>query len=383
MIRAVWPNLVSQELVSVQPMDGPVSMLFFLDFTAGSAKGTVKRGDTLISSRTGMNEASYEYQSEFVKEEPVSNTNAGSTFPLAYTPVRPGSVAILATANGTTATVTDDGAGGFSTHGGGATFAINYQTGVVSVGVQNATSITASYEYNSEMSDLIPQLDASLTSAPVVSRADKLRARWSVEVAAQLKAVHGLDAEVELTEALAQQVRFGIDNKIINNLFNIAIAAGVTFDVNPPAGSNIPYFTHQMSLIKTLAQGSNNIFKATRRGYGNWIVAGTDAATIIESHPLFETAGNLNGPGVVFSGVLANRWKVFKNPFLTDTTKFLIGYKGLNFFDAGFVYAPWIPFYQTQTITLDDMMFRKAVMSHYGQKAVNGLFFSSGLMLNA
>lgn len=387
MIRAVWPNLVSQELVSVQPMDGPVSMLFFLDFTAGSNKGNVKRGDTLISSRTGMNEYSYEYQSEFVNSETVGDFGASgtNTRTLAYVPVRPGSVALTYT-HGTTQTVNDDGAGSFPVVSGVTSISINYTTGVITVveaGGTALTNITVSYEYNSEMSDLIPQLDASLTSAPVVSRADKLRARWSVEVAAQLKAVHGLDAEVELTEALAQQVRFGIDNKIINNLFNIAIAAGVTFDVNPPAGSNIPYFTHQMSLIKTLAQGSNNIFKATRRGYGNWIVAGTDAATIIESHPLFETAGNLNGPGVVFSGVLANRWKVFKNPFLTDTTKFLIGYKGLNFFDAGFVYAPWIPFYQTQTITLDDMMFRKAVMSHYGQKAVNGLFYSSGSMLNA
>lgn len=387
MIRAVWPNLVSQELVSVQPMDGPVSMLFFLDFTAGSAKGTVKRGDTLISSRTGMNEYAYEYQSEFVKEEPIGTmaVAAGATKTAAYTPIRPGSFSMTYTTGGNTLTVVDDGAGGVGLNTNLTAAALNYTTGVLTYTVANAdlTSVTWSYEYNSEMSDLIPQLDASLTSAPVVSRADKLRARWSVEVAAQLKAVHGLDAEVELTEALAQQVRFGIDNKIINNLFNIAIAAGVTFDVNPPAGSNIPYFTHQMSLIKTLAQGSNNIFKATRRGYGNWIVAGTDAATIIESHPLFETAGNLNGPGVVFSGVLANRWKVFKNPFLTDTTKFLIGYKGMNFFDAGFVYAPWIPFYQTQTITLDDMMFRKAVMSHYGQKAVNGLFYSSGLMLNA
>jgi hypothetical protein len=393
MIRAVWPNLVSQELVSVQPMEGPISMLFFLDFTAGSAKGNVKKGDTLISSRRGNNENAFEYQSEFVKDEPVTKFAAGSptarTQTLAYRPVRPGSLVLSATYNSASFTATDDGAGnlvGLPTAGSFGSGQINYTTGVITLNVGTSSDVdpvTAQYEYNSEMSDLVPQLDASLTSAPVISRADKLRARWSVEVAAQLKAVHGLDAEVELTEALAQQIRFGIDNKLINNLFGIAAAGNVSFDVNPPAGSNIPYFTHQMSLVKTMAQGSNQIFKETRRGYGNWIVCGTDAATIIESHPLFETAGNLNGPGVVFSGVLANRWKVFKNPYLPDATKFLIGYKGMNFFDAGFVYAPWIPFYQTQTITLDDMMFRKGVMTHYGQKAINGLFYCNGTMVNA
>jgi hypothetical protein len=386
MIRAVWPNLVSQELVSVQPMEGPISMLFFLDFTAGSAKGGVKKGDTLISARTGMAEGAYEYASETVKDEPLADGDfviATDTVYLAYRPVRPGSFYLTYTTGGNTYTISDNGSGTFS--GVNITGTINYTAGSITHTVANAnlTNVSATYDYNSEMSDLVPQLDASLTSTPVVSRADKLRARWSVEVSAQLKAVHGLDAEVELTEALAQQIRFGIDNKLINNLWSIAAAGNVNFDVNPPAGSNIPYFTHQMSLIKTLASGSNKIFQATRRGYGNWIVCGTDAATIIEAHPLFETAGPLNGPGVVFSGTLAGRWKVFKNPFLADTTAFLIGYKGMNFFDAGYVYAPWIPFYQTQTITLDDMMFRKGVMTHYGQKAVNGLFYVTGNMLNA
>lgn len=380
MIRAVWPNLVTQELVSVQPMEGPISMLFFLDFTAGSTKGSIAQGTTLIGARTGMNEDAYQYASETVKDEPT--TDSTSVNQLNYFPIRPGSIVVTYTNSATIHTAKDDGGGNVAGTGlSGAT--VDYTKGIVTLNNTDNTAVTVTYDYNSEMSDLVPQLDAELTSTPVVSRADKLRARWSVEVAAQLKAVHGLDAEVELTEALAQQIRFGIDNKLINNLFNFAAAGQVNFDVNPPAGSNIPYFTHQMALIKTLASGSNKIFQKTRRGYGNWIVCGTDAATIIEAHPLFETAGPLNGPGVVFSGTLAGRWKVFKNPFLKDTTAFLIGYKGLNFFDAGYVYAPWIPFYQTQTITLDDMMFRKGVMTHYGQKAVNGLFYVTGEMLNA
>lgn len=383
MIRAVWPNLVSQELVSVQPMEGPISMLFFLDFVAGTTKGNVSKGDTLISARTGMNEYGQEYASEQVKDEPQTfGSGTGATLNLAYHPIRPGSVTIVDGAGKTHKDTAADGT--FVSEASGlSSVTLNYTTGLLTyTGTTGSGAGLVTYDYNSEMSDLTPQMDASLTSAPVVSRAQKLRARWSVEVAAQLKAVHGLDAEVELTEALAQQIRFGIDNKIINDLFTIAQAGSVTFDANPPSGSNIPYYTHQMAIVKTLTGASNNIFKATRRGYGNWIVCGVDAATIIEAHPLFESAGNFNGPGVVFSGVLANRWKVFKNPFLTDSSKFLVGYKGQNFFDAGYVYAPWIPFYQTQTITLDDMMFRKGVMTHFGTKAVNGLFFSPGQITN-
>lgn len=406
MIRAVWPNLVSQELVSVQPMEGPISMLFFLDFTAGSAKGAVKKGQELITARTGMREEAQSYQSEQVKFESVAGNLAdtnGVTFTTSYAPIRPGSFTAtfdtwsVAPAELTTDVICTDNGNGTATatdNGTTITLAINYVTGQVTLDLAGGTVVTLhntvlTYDYNSEGPDFagnpIPQLDASLTSAPVTSHPDKLRARWSVEVAAQLKAIHGLDAEMELTEALAQQIRFGIDNKIINNLWRIAQAGAVTFDCAPAAG--IPYFTHQMALMKTLQSGSNLIFKETRRGFGNWIVAGVDAATIMESHPLFESSGNVNGPGVVFSGTLANKWKVFKNPYLNNidgsgfaSNNFLIGYKGQNFYDAGYVYAPWIPFYQTPTVVLDDMMFRKAVMTHYAVKVINGLFYCKGTM---
>lgn len=393
MIRAVWPNLASQELVSVQPMEGPMSMLFFLDFTAGSDKGSIKKGDPLITARTGMREEAQTYASETIDLESMTTTTGSLT----YAPLRPGSLTVTLThSTEGPLTIAENGNGSGSVTSGAVTvsYVINYVSGAYTftVSAGSISDVQAVYDYNSEGPDFanntIPQLDATLTSAPVVSRPEKLRARWSVEVAAQLKSIHGLDAEMELTEALAQQVRFGIDNKIINDLWRVAVGGNVTFDVTPAAG--IPYFTHQMALIKTLQSGSNMIFKETRRGFGNWIVAGVDAATIMESHPLFESSGNVNGPGVVFAGVLANKWKVFKNPYLTSTAtgafgskNFLIGYKGANFYDAGYVYAPWIPFYQTPTVVLDDMMFRKAVMTHYARKVVNGLFYVTGLMDHA
>jgi hypothetical protein len=410
MIRTVWPNLVSQELVSVQVMDGPVSMLFYMDFTAGSGKGSVKPGDALASARSGQNENAYTYGMEKVELESTSTITAGATLTgtLTYVPVRPGSVVftfvptlIAGSVEQPTVSIYDDGNGALSvgsTSVGAVTAAgtINYQNGKYSVpitGAQNANYTYASgaftYDYNSEGSDSVPVVDLELTATPVISRPSKLRARWSTEVAAMMRAVHGLDAELELTEGLAQQIRFGIDNDIINNLYRIASGGSVTFDETPPATS-VPYFTHQMTLTKELQNGANQIFQKTRRGFANWIVCGVDAATILESHPLFESAGNLNGPGVIFSGVYANRWKVFKNPFLTSTAKgsfgssdFLMGYKGNNFYDAGYAYCPWISFFSTPTVMLDDMVSRKAVMTHYAQKAINGMFYLKGQMIKS
>lgn len=399
MIRTVWPNLVSQELVSVQVMDGPVSMLFYLDFTAGSRKGSIKPGDTLAGARTGMNENAFSYGMEKVELEAVTIA-AGDNLvehALTYTPIRPGSfifswteTLIAAPNTETTFTIYDDGNGTLSAAGHISAGTINYQNGLVDISVLAAnngdytySNSSATYDYNSEGSDSVPMIDLELTASPVISRPSKLRARWSTEVAAMMRAVHGLDAELELTEALAQQLRFSIDNDIITNLWRIASAGSVSFNEIPPTG--IPYFTHQMTLSKELQKGSNLVFQATRRGFANWIVCGVEAATILESHPLFESAGNLNGPGVVFSGVFANQWKVFKNPFLTTTDPtgfgsrdFLLGYKGQNFYDAGYAYCPWISFFSTPTVMLDDMVSRKAVMTHYGQKAVNGLFYAKG-----
>lgn len=394
MIRTVWPNLVSTELVSVQVMEGPVSMLFYMDYVAGTNKGSIKAGDALASARTGMKEGAYGYSSEKVELELLVASHASGgggevEYALSYSPVRPGSVTVSWTEVATPYTISDDGAGGFPTAGSmSGTSTINYSTGKIGLGYGAGVTflnVSVTYDYNSEGSDKVPILDLELTSAPVASRADKIRARWSAEVAAMVRAVHGIDAEMELTEALAQQIRFSIDNTIINDLWRIAAAGSVSFDANPPA--NVSFYNHQLGLKRTLQSGANKVFKATRQGFANWIVAGVDAASFIESHPQFESSGMVNGPGVVFSGVFANTWKVFKNPFLTSTgfssNDFLMGFKGNAMYNSGYIYAPWIPFFATPTVMLDDMVMRKAVMTHYAKKAVNGLYYCQGSILNA
>ena len=285
LIRTVWPNLATQELVSVQPMEGPISMLFYLDFLAGTSKGNINKGDVMIDARTGMREEAKNYAAETVDLETIYNGSAlSSGTPLAnlsWTPIRPGTVAVtFVDAGSNEHTFYDNGNGAATYSSGGVTwaFTVNYLNGAIALtwnGGSQIGPVQATYDVNQEGPDFanntIPQMDASLTSAPVVARPMRLRARWSVDVAAQLRAIHGLEAEMELTEALAQQIRFGIDNKIINDLWKVAGAGTLGIDLTPP-GVNIPWFTHQMGFMKELQTLSNMIFKATRRGFGNWVV---------------------------------------------------------------------------------------------------------------
>jgi len=215
LIRAIFPNLIATDLVSVQPMLGPASMVFYLQFVYGSNKGAIQRG-RVIEDNQGYTRAADMYSSEVVEEETLSAGN-GSLGPytgsLSYIPVRPGSVQIFTQDDvGNARTLTDDGAGGLSGHGTGT---VSYATGDISVtftagpggaNIPASELITMTYEYNMEGNPNLPEIDLVLTSSPVIARPRKLRSRWSMEAAANLRNVHGLDAEAELIAVLAEEL---------------------------------------------------------------------------------------------------------------------------------------------------------------------------------
>lgn len=372
-IRAVFPNLIATDIVSVQPMDGPVSLVFFLETRYAVTKGSAKAGQTNLSALTGHN-SQYQYTSETVDTEAIGTGNGSTTAftaSVAWVPVRPASFSIVAGS----VTGADNGDGSIS-GSGIASGSINYQTGAVSITFSsapgNGVELDVTYEYNSEGNDKIPQLDLMLTHAPVQAKPHKLRARWSVEAATDLKAVHGLDAEQELMAHLAEELRYEIDRSIIQDLYRIADATSVAaWDATPPA--NIPYFTHQLTFINTLVTASNVVFKKTKRAAANWMVCGIGVANIIEALPQFKPT-NIDGAGVVHMGTLNGRWQVYKDPYLPDYDS-ILGYRGTSFADAGYVYAPYVPLYRTPTVYLDDFMGKAGLMSRYGKKLVNPDFF--------
>jgi hypothetical protein len=403
MIKGVYPNLVATELVSVQPMQSPTSLIFFRDSRYGTSKGQIKAGDTLFSARTGWNEAAgFNYSSEIVEGEVLAQGDNTDETPFgnspgvkaAFTVIRPGSLVITYLKHGTSteATITDDGVGGLVGEAGeldstpGAN-SVNYTTGYIMVTFASGKSpntgpIAATYDYNSEgAGDLVPQVDVVLTSTPVMSRPRKLRARWSIEAAAQLKSVHGMEAETEIVTDMANEMRIEVDREIISDLLTIANAnntSGVvtetTFDKAAP--TNVALYLHRQAFIYAIIEASNKIFKATRRHQANWLLCGINVANIImgQEGAQFQSSGSVQGSGVQFIGTLNGLYKIFMDPYLDSDTA-IIGYKGDSFLDAGYVYAPWIPFYATPTIYLDDFMGRKGLLTHYAKKPINGLFY--------
>lgn len=381
MVRAIFPELIANEIVSVQPMLGPVSLVFYMDMVYGTNKGKVRRGDTAFSSiARGPNNPSYTssaIEEEFVDSGDGSNygSSEDAAKTLAFGPVVPGSVVVTDGVQ----TLVDNGNGSLVGDGSGT---VNYSTGSVLIKFTTApasgTSISASYRYDMEGNSNIPQMDLVLTHSPIQAISRKLRTNWSLEAAFNLRSLHGLEAEVELTAAVGAEIRHEIDREIILDLQRLAGAGSVYWSKD--AFNAISYTEHKLSFIDALVTGSNLIHKVTGRGRATFIVCGESVATLIETLPGFVAnpgVGSGMVKGAVRVGRLNGQWDVYKDPFYGDNN-FLMGFKGGSFLEAGYVYAPYIPLYTTPTVVLDDFVARKGLATQYGKKAINPLFYVTG-----
>lgn len=389
LIRSIYPNLISQDLVSVQPMAGPSSFIFYFDMLFSDAKGNVAAGSSLFDSRTGPANTMY-YSKSIVPEETMtisSNNAVGATGgKLAKSPVRPGTVRITATVGGSPCVFTDDGVGGFIQLSGAAqtisSGTITYSDGTVTLDLSNnITAATCTYGYDAEANDNIMSLDLQLTGSPVLAQVRKLRARWSAEAQQNLNALHGIDAEAELVAGMGETIKYEIDQEIIDDLYKNASAGSVLWDRSTPWG--VSWKDHKDSIKDAFIAAGNLVFSATKRAETNWIVAGVNVCSVIESHSEFKADGNALSTqaktGIVKLGTLAGRWTVYKNPWL-PANNWIQGYKGDGFMDTGYVYAPYVPIYTTPTVMLDDFMSRKGVGTQYGVKLVNSLYYATGTM---
>lgn len=386
-IRAVYPNLIANDLVSVQPMAGPVSMVFYMDMLFGDTKGNITGGTSAFDSRTGPANTEY-YSQNVVPQETLTEDNDNVSHTLSKTPVKPGTVRASLTHSTGASVIGDDGNGGWIFLSGTALTAlggaINYTTGVITItATETISAATATYRYDTEANDNVMQVDMQLASAPVVAEVRKMRIRWSLEAAQNLNALFGLDAEAELVSAMSELIKHEMDRQVINELYNFASGGTVTWDKTlPPA---VSWEDHKKSFKDALIAANNLVFGKTRRVQTNWIVAGIDVCSIMESHPEFKAApGALDTQaqsGVIQVGTMCDRWKVYKDPYF-PSTKWLQGYKGGQFLDAGYVLAPYIPLYTTPTVVLDDFMGRKGAATQYGTKAVNSLYYVTGSVLN-
>lgn len=238
----------------------------------------------------------------------------------------------------------------------------------------------------------IPEIDLELRSEAIVAKTRKLKAVWTPELAQDLNAYHSIDAEAELTAMLSDYISLEIDLEILDMLRSNALttdfwSANIGEEYNPNTdtwaidGNALAYQknTWFQTLGVKLNKVSNKIHQLTLRGGANFIVASPDVCTILESIPAFTVSAEKDAPkfaaGVTQVGSLANRYTVYKNPYMTSN-EILLGYRGNNFLETGAVYAPYVPLIMTPLV-YDPQNFtpRRGVMTRYAKKMVRPEYY--------
>jgi len=273
---------------------------------------------------------------------------------------------------------------------------------------QNATalgSIIGTTEWGLENNALIPEIDIKVDSVAVTAMTKKLKAKWTPELGQDLNAYHNLDAEVELTSILSEQIALEIDREILEDLVQGATAGTYYWSrapglfVNRTTGQEIgassaaPDFTGTVSewyetLAETINDVSAQIHRKTLRGGANFVVTSPEIANILEFTAGFRasvTADDETGSiGAVKVGSLTKKFDVYVDPYFPRTLV-LVGRRGGSFLESGYVYAPYVPLQTTPTIFgPEDFVPRKGVMTRYAKKMVRpdmyGLVIVRGLL---
>jgi hypothetical protein len=243
----------------------------------------------------------------------------------------------------------------------------------------------------------IPELDFRIESVAVTAKSRKLKARWTPELAQDLAAYQNLDAEVELTQVLSEQIALEIDREILSELLFRATGANYFWSRAPGkfldkttgntvAGGSFTGTVREWyeTLVEVIIDVGNVIQRKTLRGAANFLVTSPDVSTILEASvlykPMFDAADTMQttmGIGTEKVGTLSQRYTVYKDPYF-PRNKILVGYKGSSFLETGFVYAPYVPLIVTPVIyKYDDLTPTKGVMTRYAKQLTRSDFYGT------
>jgi hypothetical protein len=253
-----------------------------------------------------------------------------------------------------------------------------------------------------ENNENIPEIDIKVDSVAVTAVTKKLKAKWTPELGQDLNAYHNLDAEVELTSILSEQIALEIDREILEDLVKGATAGTFYWSRSPGlfvnrdtgaevgASAKAPDFTGTVSewyetLVETINDVSAQIHRKTLRGGANFIVCGPEVANVLEFTAGFRasvTADDERGSiGAVRVGSLTKKFDVYVDPYFLRNVV-LVGRRGSSFLESGYVYAPYVPLQTTPTIFgPEDFVPRKGVMTRYAKKMVRPDMY--GLVIEA
>lgn len=326
LVRRAMPNLIAYDLLGVQPMTGPTGLIFALRARYGNNTGT----------ETFYNEV---------------NT--------AYT-------AIQGTAN----TLANEHKGTTPTNG--YTNAYNFGGGMSTATGENLGS-------NSSLT--FPQMAFSIEKVSVTAKTRALKAEYTMELAQDLRAVHGLDAEQELSNILSSEILAEINREVVRTI-NIVASAGAQSDTTTAGifdldtDSNGRWSVEKFKgLMFQLEREANKIAKDTRRGKGNIVLCSSDVASALQMAGVLDYAPALNSnnlqvddTGATFAGVLNGRLRVYIDPYATGNYV-TVGYKGSSAFDAGLFYCPYVPLQMVRAVDQDTFQPKIGFKTRYGMVA--------------
>jgi hypothetical protein len=349
LIRRAMPNLVAYDLAGVQPMNGPTGLIFAMR----------SRYDNPSGDETFYNEV----------DSAFSGQNKGDTLTGGFVD---GNVGL-----GTTAQQELNNAG--SNPGLLGATGTAAQQKIYNVGMGMKTSESEALDGTGAGG--FNQMAFSIEKVTVTAKSRALKAEYSLELAQDLKAIHGLNAEAELANILSTEILAEINREVIRTIYNVAeagaqvnTATAGTFDLD--VDSNGRWSVEKFKgLIFQIERDANAIAQRTRRGKGNMILCSADVASaltmagVLDYTPALNANLNVDDTGNTFAGVLAGKFRVYIDPYAANSSAsqyYVAGYKGTSPYDAGIFYCPYVPLQMVRSVGADSFQPKIGFKTRYG-----------------
>jgi hypothetical protein len=344
LIRRAMPNLVAYDLAGVQPMNGPTGLIF-----AMRSRFTNQSGAEAL-----FDEANTRFSAQNVEGDLTQTPYAGGV-----------GVGTTAAQSGTNPGLLNSGG-----------------TYNVSAGMN-----TADAEGLGEAGSAFNEMAFSIEKVTVTAKSRALKAEYSLELAQDLKAIHGLNAEAELANILSTEILAEINREVIRTIYQVAepgaqanVATAGTFDLD--VDSNGRWSVEKFKgLIFQIERDANAIAQRTRRGKGNMILCSADVASaltmagVLDYTPALNANLNVDDTGNTFAGVLAGKYKVYIDPYSanlpssgagTGSQYYVAGYKGSSPYDAGLFYCPYVPLQMVRAVGENTFQPKIGFKTRYG-----------------
>lgn len=405
MVSALYASQIAEQLISVQPLDHPQGYAVYLQYLYGDQRGDNLPGDVMIDQWGGFRnmENQTRYASPLIKGEPVTNgtttTVSGSfqNLPLIFNAEVPiifedmGGTSNrwkLSKTGASSYTLFALDANGYPTGSDllvSGTCDVNPDTGAFTFQTTSVLSTDGlKVQYTQDLSSgptRAGRVVLNLKTEPILAIPHKLRAQYVLDAGYGLSKSYGINVEESLVAACTSEIRQERDSKIIDILCKQA-GSSTTWNSTPSV-----YYSkreHDEAFIAELFACTTQIYQKTLRVNGNWCVVGKQGMDILNSvgRPRFEPSVVDAPNGPYFAGTLDGRLKVFCSPYV-DTDQYLVGYKGSEFYDSGFILGDYLPIASTDFLMLDDFVGRKGFVSYYGTKMLNPNMYVSGKIVNS